>query len=124
MVQPKVDSKLLHLMLTCVCNPDPRHEQRYAGFAFRREWVHKALALESLDLVGQLRTARPLHAAMLPDGAGVHEFEAKPSFSFAAAKSSADGIAYTMAMRKLRDPMFVRERHYPVTMTHHYDSSL
>ena len=108
----------------CVHNPDD--VTRYAGFAHRREFVHKALEVDSTsnwlnglprinvdEMTAQLGTARPLHAAMLPDGAGVHEFEAKPSFSFAAAKAGLNDIAYTMANKKLRDPMCVHTENIP-----------
>jgi hypothetical protein len=85
---------------------------QYAGFDYRREFVHLALGSAERDasLIGsslarQLDTARPLHAGMLPDGVGVHEFEAKPSFAYAAATaSSLDKVAHTMAMQRLQDP--------------------
>ena len=74
---------------------------QYAGFVYRREFVHQAI---TLDFTSQLYTARPLHAGMLPDSAGVHQFEAKPSFAYAAASSSFLAIAEKMALSKLKHP--------------------
>jgi len=38
---------------------------QYAGFVYRREFVHRAI---TLDFTRQLETARPLHAGMLRAG--------------------------------------------------------
>eukprot|EP01043_Picozoa_sp_COSAG02_P045185 COSAG02_NODE_4108_length_5768_cov_66.257717_4_plen_544_part_00 len=85
-------------------NVDPTVEVamlQYAGFFYRREFVHRAI---TLGCTRQLDTARSLHAGMLPESVGVHEFEAKPSFAYAAAASSFGTIASTMARDKLQDP--------------------
>ena len=73
---------------------------QYAGFAFRREYVHKALHGGRLSL----SIAQPLHPGMMPPGCGVHEFEAKPSFCFDKTLSTFDGIARSMAESRLHDP--------------------
>jgi len=73
---------------------------QYAGFAFRREYVHKALHGGRLSL----SIAQPLHPGMMPPGCGVHEFEAKPSFCFDKTLSAFDGIAHDMAEDRLQDP--------------------
>ncbi len=74
---------------------------QYAGFVYRREFVHRAI---TPDCTRQLDTARSLRAGMLPESVGVHQFEAKPSFAYAAAASSFGAIANTMARNKLQDP--------------------
>ena len=74
---------------------------QYTGFAYRREYVHQAMDTKFARMVD---SARPLHAGMLPVGVGVHEFEAKPSFSYAAAASTFESIAMNMALEKLHDP--------------------
>jgi hypothetical protein len=74
---------------------------QYAGFLYRREFVHRAI---TLGFTRQLDTARSLHAGMLPEAAGVHQFEAKPSFAYEAAKTSFGDIAHSMALSKLQEP--------------------
>lgn len=78
-----------------------RQMLQYAGFVYRREFVHQAL---TLGFTRQLETARSLHAGMLPESAGVHEFEAKPSFAYATAASSFADIAHGMALNALQRP--------------------